>query len=161
MTVFALTTKTRTPGMQSIGKDGATEMKIHQEYHVWCWDYEKDAFIVTRTSLLWRTSTVPLYLVMVLIKIKSIQRPAFWKAIQTLSTHDLHVQVSQTTRYGKRQLDHSSHSHYVSVQIVIQGALLVILWHKPELCPSYIICWENIICCCKCWGRKRALFQLL
>ena len=30
----------------------ALRMKIHQEYHMWCWDCEKVAFIMTRTSLL-------------------------------------------------------------------------------------------------------------
>lgn len=62
---------------------------------------------------------------------------------RTLRSHDLHVQVRQAAGRGQRQLDHALHRHRVAVQIVEQRAVLVIVWHQPQLRPRAVIWDEN------------------
>lgn len=71
--------------------------------------------------------------------VKFISRRKVRKKIHTLCTNNFHMKMGQPTGYWKCQLDHSSHCYYVSIQIVIQGALLMIFRDKPKLSPSSII----------------------
>lgn len=66
---------------------------------------------------------------------------SFFSAL-TLSTHDLHVQVGQPTGSRQGQLNHSLDRHRVSVKVIEQGAVLMIVRDKPQLCPGAIICRE-------------------
>lgn len=51
--------------------------------------------------------------------------------------------MCQSTGYGQSQNDHALHWNSVSVQVIVQGAVLVVLWHQPELSPGAIICRIN------------------
>lgn len=58
----------------------------------------------------------------------------------TLGTHDLHVQVRQPTGSRQGQLNHALNRHGVPVEIIEQGAVLMIVRDEPQLCPGAIIC---------------------
>ena len=58
----------------------------------------------------------------------------------TLSANDLHVEVCQAAGDGQGQNDHAVHRHRVPVQVVEQGAVLVVLGHQPQLGPRAVIC---------------------
>lgn len=64
----------------------------------------------------------------------------------TLCAHDLHVEVGEAAGRGQRQLDHALHRHGVAVQVVKQGAVLVIVRHQPELSPRPVICTHTHRC---------------
>lgn len=57
----------------------------------------------------------------------------------TLCSHNLHVQVSQATGSGQGQLDHALHRHRVAVQVVEQGAVLMVVRYQPQLRPRPIV----------------------
>lgn len=59
----------------------------------------------------------------------------------TLGAEDLHVKVCQATGCGQSQFDHALDGDGVVVQVVEERAVLVIVWHQPELSPGAVI-WE-------------------
>lgn len=77
---------------------------------------------------------------------RSVTLPLIWLLLQdgrccavTLCSYDLHVQMSQAASGGQGQLDHAFHGHRVSVQVVEQGAVLMVIGHQPQLGPCSII----------------------
>lgn len=58
----------------------------------------------------------------------------------SLGAEDLHVEVCQAAGDGQGQNDHAVHRHCVPVQVVEQGAVLVVLCHQPQLGPRAVIC---------------------
>lgn len=58
----------------------------------------------------------------------------------TLRAHDLHVQVCQAAGDGQCQPHHALCRHRAPVQVVKQGALLVVLGDEPQLGPGPVVC---------------------
>jgi len=61
----------------------------------------------------------------------------------TLRAHDLHVQVCQAAGDGQCQPHHALRRHRAPVQVVEQGALLVVLRDEPQLGPGPVVCREE------------------
>lgn len=57
----------------------------------------------------------------------------------TLSAEDLHVQVRQAAGGRQRQFDHALDGDGVTVQVVEEGAVLVIVGHQPQLGPGAVV----------------------
>lgn len=57
----------------------------------------------------------------------------------TLGPHDLHVQMGQAAGRRQGQLNHPLNGHSVSVEVIEQGAMLVVIGDEPQLCPGPII----------------------
>lgn len=53
------------------------------------------------------------------------------------------MEVCQPTGYRQSQNRHALHRNRVPVQVIVQRAVLVVLWHQPELSPRAIICRIN------------------
>lgn len=57
----------------------------------------------------------------------------------TLCSKNLHVQMCKTTGSWQCQFDHSFGSDGVAVQVVKQRAVLMVVWHQPQLGPCAIV----------------------
>ena len=61
----------------------------------------------------------------------------------TLGAQDLHVQVRQAAGGRQRQLDHALDGDRVAVQVVEEGAVLVVVGHQPQLSPGAVV-WRRV-----------------
>lgn len=57
----------------------------------------------------------------------------------TLSAEDFHMQMCQAARSRKCKFDHAFDADGVAVQVVEQGAVLVVVRHQPELRPRPVV----------------------
>ena len=62
-----------------------------------------------------------------------------YEQTRTLCSKNLHVQMCEAAGSWQGQFDHSFSSDRVSVQVVEQGAVLMVVWHQPQLRPRAVV----------------------